>query len=170
MRYEPLTRRLESQRADEVRLTFGEIEEIVGRPLPGSARRHPAWWANTSSHSHADAWLRIGWKTRDLDLRGERITFRRQGGDARPVSGLSESPRPWTGGLVLARDVLSTAARRIVEAESARAGVSHGHAAAELLNRLAASEKRRVFERFPWEKKRSSVDSVDLIREDRDAR
>lgn len=168
MRYEPLTRRLESQRTDEVRLTFGEIEEIVGRALPGSARRHPAWWANTSSHSHADAWLRVGWKTRDLDLRGERITFRRRGVSS--ISGPSESLRPWVGGLVLAREVLSTAARRIVEAESARTGVSHGHAAAELLNRLAASEKRRVFERFPWEKKRSSVDSVDLIREDRDAR
>jgi hypothetical protein len=41
-KYEPLARFLRKQQTHEVRLTFGEIERIVGVKLPPSARKQRA--------------------------------------------------------------------------------------------------------------------------------
>ena len=42
-------------------------------------RKHPAWWANSTSHPEArSGWLAAGWKTVDVDLGGERLLFVRQ--------------------------------------------------------------------------------------------
>jgi hypothetical protein len=61
------------------RLTFAEIERIMGRPLPPSARRHRAWWANerSGSHSHARSWLHAlpPRRTANVDLNGETADF-----------------------------------------------------------------------------------------------
>jgi hypothetical protein len=42
-RYEALTDHLQRVRTVTVTLPFGEIESILGAPLPASARRHAAW-------------------------------------------------------------------------------------------------------------------------------
>lgn len=59
-------------------LTFAQIEQILGRPLPPSSRRHRAWWANESkgTHSHARSWLGNGWLVDSVDLSGT-VRFRR---------------------------------------------------------------------------------------------
>ena len=58
--------------------SFGEIEGILRFELPASARRHPAWWANQESgRRHALAWQDAGWRTRDLNLTAETVTFER---------------------------------------------------------------------------------------------
>jgi hypothetical protein len=59
-------------------LTFDQIEQIIRAPLPGSARQYQAWWANQSGkgHSQAYSWACAGWRTSDLDLENERVTFR----------------------------------------------------------------------------------------------
>ncbi len=61
------------------RASFTEIERVLGFPLPKSARRHPAWWANEKNgrHTHARAWIGAGWKTEDVDIAAESVTFRR---------------------------------------------------------------------------------------------
>jgi len=44
--------------------TFAELEKILGRDLPPSARRHRPWWGNDFSngaHSHAQAWIEADW-------------------------------------------------------------------------------------------------------------
>ena len=43
-KYEPLAQFLRKQQTHEVRLTFSEIERIVGARLPPSARKQRAWW------------------------------------------------------------------------------------------------------------------------------
>jgi hypothetical protein len=60
-----------------VTLSFAEIERVIGRPLPASARKHRPWWANDASHSHARAWLGAGWRVIGVDLNAGRITFGR---------------------------------------------------------------------------------------------
>ncbi len=172
MRYEPLTRHLESRQAGDVRMTFREIERVLNRGLPMSARRHQAWWANTTSHSHADSWLRIGWRTHDLDLAGERVAFAR-GERGRARQGAPDEPRAGESRedtIQLRRHALTGAARRLLEAHAAARGCSQAEAVAELLARAAAETKRQSLERFPLDGERSAVDSADLIREDRDAR
>jgi hypothetical protein len=43
--YAPLRKYLGTRFADTVVLKFGEIEDLLGVPLPETARRHPDWWA-----------------------------------------------------------------------------------------------------------------------------
>jgi hypothetical protein len=57
-------------------MTFREIEAVIGRPLPASARRHRPWWANDATgHAHARAWLDAGYRTEEVDMAGEKLVF-----------------------------------------------------------------------------------------------
>jgi hypothetical protein len=79
--YGPLGAYLDGLDAREAVLTFSDIERILGRPLPASARRYQAWWANEKSgtHSHAKSWMVAGWETRNVDLNAARVRFVRAG-------------------------------------------------------------------------------------------
>jgi hypothetical protein len=78
-RYEPLREYLASRSEPAVRMTFGQIEEVLSAPLPPSARKYRPWWANerAGTHVHARAWLDAGRRTTDVDLDTEVVTFRR---------------------------------------------------------------------------------------------
>ena len=83
-KYDPLCRWLAGCGRAEVRLTFREIEELLGQPLPDVAHTTPAWWSNIvteqkSRHVQAYAWSNAGYRTRDLDLPGRAVTFVREG-------------------------------------------------------------------------------------------
>ncbi|PWR21441.1 DUF7662 domain-containing protein [Zavarzinia aquatilis] len=73
--------------------SFDEISHILGFPLPSSAYNYPAWWANQTGvgHTQSLAWQSAGWKTTDLDLKGQRVTFRYCGGEE---SNLDKVPEP----------------------------------------------------------------------------
>ena len=75
--YAALGEYLAGQRKNMLTLKFSEIESVLSRPLPASAYRHRAWWANTESHSQAATWLQRGWRASDLDLEKETVTFTR---------------------------------------------------------------------------------------------
>jgi Putative DNA-binding domain len=79
-RYLPLRNYLASRDGYEVRMSFAEIEELVG-PLPDSARSHRAWWSN-SSHV-ARAWRDVGWHLRSVNQAAEQVVFTRDS-DSRP--------------------------------------------------------------------------------------
>lgn len=57
----PLHKYLKGRYADALVLTFGEIEDLLGFPLPELARRSEIWWTNPDSNSAdarlADAWI-----------------------------------------------------------------------------------------------------------------
>jgi hypothetical protein len=77
-KYEPIERYLDSLSRDgEHRLAFAEIERIIAAPLPPSAKRHQAWWANQrgAGHVQAHSWLNARFHTKDLDLKAGRVTF-----------------------------------------------------------------------------------------------
>jgi hypothetical protein len=172
MRYLPLTRFLTSRPTGDVRMSFADIERLIGRPLPPSARRHQAWWANTDTHSHASAWLAVGWRTHDLDLAGEAVAFakRTPARARRAREGARDEGKAAPEAITVRRDSLSPSALRLMERAAADEGCSKGDAVAALVNRLAMERKRRLFDRFPFAGDRSTIDSVDLIREDRDGR
>jgi len=82
-KYDPLHQTLLTKKNPIWRVHFDQIEKILGISLPASARKYPAWWSNDeTSHSHSRAWLRAGWKTRQVDLHGEAVTFRKITNDA----------------------------------------------------------------------------------------
>lgn len=76
-KYAPLKDRLSSTKRDRWVASFDDIERILGFRLPESARKHPAWWANQSTpgHSQCAGWLEVGWRTADLNLSRQQVTF-----------------------------------------------------------------------------------------------
>ena len=94
-KYAPLYRHLTARTGDEWPASFREVESILGFSLPDSARGHQAWWSNTETHSQAKAWLAAGWRTLDVNLAMERLSFARSRGRGREVRrSLAAAPPP----------------------------------------------------------------------------
>ena len=78
-RYQRLYSHLCSLPDREWRLSFADIEAVLGFELPGSARMHRPRWSNQiDGHSQAIAWMAAGWETAEVDVRGETLLFRRR--------------------------------------------------------------------------------------------
>ena len=75
-RYAPVAAWLAAQRGSEVQASFAELERVVGRPLPSSARRYTAPWYSVGNPL-ARAIRNAGWRA-TADLPAERIRFRRR--------------------------------------------------------------------------------------------
>jgi hypothetical protein len=76
-RYDGLRVYLEQQTEPVVRLSFQQVERIIGGQLPASARRYRPWWANekAGTHVHARSWLDAGRRTANVDLNGSTVEF-----------------------------------------------------------------------------------------------
>ncbi len=72
-------------------LSFVQIEAITGRPLPGSARRHPAFWSNSVQNPYSRVWREAGFAVTRRGLPAEQVAFVRVGSP----SDMAE-PRPPT--------------------------------------------------------------------------
>lgn len=75
--YDPLLLYLLGLEENEIELSFREIEAILQRPLPASARKYPAWWSNDPSHSLGRLLGKHDIKTARCSLAGETIVFRK---------------------------------------------------------------------------------------------
>lgn len=115
-KYEPLARHLARLQHQSWRASFDEIERVLNFNLPESARKYNAWWANQSGpgHSQTAGWIDAGWKTSDLDLAAEKVTFSRDmdGSEFLPASPKQSTAPASTspsGGLSIAqaKDALS---------------------------------------------------------------
>ncbi|MCB2015231.1 MAG: hypothetical protein R3E11_02760 [Sphingobium sp.] len=73
-KYVKLTTFLASYDAGIWEPTFSEIEEVLGFPLPASARQYQAWWSN-QMRAQSIGWQSAGWKTSSVDLEKQRVTF-----------------------------------------------------------------------------------------------
>lgn len=60
-KYDPLAKHLSEQSTDSCRLTFSDVEAIIGGRLPASARAHQGWWGNDKTHVQAHSWMHVGW-------------------------------------------------------------------------------------------------------------
>jgi hypothetical protein len=59
-------------------LSFAEVEEVLGLPLPPGARSSRAWWGNSrSGHPQSRAWLLAGWRVVHVDVTAEVVKFQR---------------------------------------------------------------------------------------------
>jgi hypothetical protein len=178
-KYEPLRAWLKQQPEDRVRLTFREIEAILGFVLPDSARSLAQWWANAGgSHVQAIAWMGAGWRACQVDVPAEQVSFERaaaRGGTHERqdgYAGVSENGAAFVADdpIIISRSALRGGALRLIEDYRDARGGSLADAAAGLLNGIALERRRQLLERFPLVGKPSSIDSADLIREERDAR
>jgi hypothetical protein len=180
-RYEPLKAYLSSMSEPVVVMTYDEIEKLLGRKLPNTAYGDSwrQWWANTETHSQALAWLRAGWRVTRPDLTNKRVKFHRQmasPGETNRASGqplssaVSASDAAASAEIVVSREHLTPSALRMVEDAAEDSDGNLGLAIAELLNRAATARRRQLLDWFAENAPRSGTSSVELIREDRDAR
>jgi len=81
--YLSLHRYLDNRFADTVVLTFAQIEDLLGFPLPDLARLHHEWWANGDANSTPSAQAR-SWtqarRTATPNLLARTVVFERAGG------------------------------------------------------------------------------------------
>ena len=62
---------------EQIDLTFDQVEEILGAPLPASATRLKTWWTNVQPkiQSHRTAWLNHGWRVAEFDQQAGWVKF-----------------------------------------------------------------------------------------------
>jgi hypothetical protein len=66
---------LAAQSADQVTLSFTEIEALIGRPLSISATQSQAWWIQASQRHVRD--LRATGRRAHLDIKAHSVSFER---------------------------------------------------------------------------------------------
>lgn len=84
-KYQPLAHFLKEFPGDCWDASFGDLERVLGFPLPPSAHEYRAWWANQfkGHHSQAKGWIDAGWVTREIDLPRRKVRFERSSGAGR---------------------------------------------------------------------------------------
>ncbi len=76
-KYRPLWNWLRFQETSPVTATFGEIETVLGFPLPPSSRRHLPHWYGYEGTAVGRAIRDAGWRARHVDLDAETVLFER---------------------------------------------------------------------------------------------
>jgi Protein of unknown function (DUF1524) len=77
-KYRLLSRWLQDQPKDEIRLSFAEVEQILSMPLPPSARARRAPWYGYEGTALGRSIRDVGWKAIQVSLDDETLTFIRQ--------------------------------------------------------------------------------------------
>lgn len=90
-KYKPLSERLSRHAADRWSASFAELEEVLGFPLPKSAREQNAWWRGGEKPHHS-AWTEPGWRVLDLDRAAETVVFGRDQAASAASAAETESP------------------------------------------------------------------------------
>lgn len=91
-KYEPLADFLKQANGRNLKLTFAEIEKILGFPLPAS-KQYPAWWSNSATNNTmTKAWLSAGYKTEQVDVVGQKVTFHSEMPPGSPTEAMPRSP------------------------------------------------------------------------------
>lgn len=76
-KYSPLSDFFSNNNEEAITLSYEQIENILGSPLPNSAYQYQAWWTNNpKNHFHASTWVDNGFKVEDIKF-GEFIVFRK---------------------------------------------------------------------------------------------
>lgn len=76
--YAKLSEVLAARAGASWKVSFGELERLIGAKLPASAFKYPAWWSNNpSNNAMTKIWLKAGWRTEQVDIPGQTVVFRR---------------------------------------------------------------------------------------------
>lgn len=74
-KFENLTKYLKDKNEDNIKLSFSDLEKIIGFPLPGSAYKHRAYFANVLNHSISKAWMEAGYRSTNINIYNKTIEF-----------------------------------------------------------------------------------------------
>jgi hypothetical protein len=92
-KYAPLGDYLRKQRGSQVRMTFGQIERLIGGKLPAS-QHNRAWWSNNPFNNvMTKVWVDAGFVTEQVDIEGRKLVFRRVAKEQTPMGQFGEAPQ-----------------------------------------------------------------------------
>ena len=77
-RYRALSSYLKNSNLERIKMTFSEIENIIGFSLSPSAYKNRASWANSTSQSLACSWLKVGYKTVEVNIAAMYVVFEKE--------------------------------------------------------------------------------------------
>jgi hypothetical protein len=77
-RYQRIGEALDDSDEESVRLSFADLEDVLGDPLPASARKHAKWWANTDKSPQGRAWMDFGWRVAGIRIGTGEVDFVRE--------------------------------------------------------------------------------------------
>jgi hypothetical protein len=90
-KYAGLGTYLRGQPADEVPMTFSEIEAVTGTPLPPKAQHSRAWWSNNPSNNvMTKIWRDAGFESARVDVKERKLVFVRV--EPAPARGVQRAP------------------------------------------------------------------------------
>lgn len=69
---------LHNHGGDSITMTFKQIEDLIGQPLPSSAYNHRAYWSNTDTHSISKVRMQAGYMTTYVNLLSRKVIFERK--------------------------------------------------------------------------------------------
>ena len=63
-----------------IKLSFGEIENILKSKLPASAYEDDRWWEHETEGNHVNkrAWSTAGWKMAEVNVKRKKVSFVRK--------------------------------------------------------------------------------------------
>lgn len=76
-KYQPLIDWLQAQSTDRLPVSFSDLEDVLGWPLPDAARQHPPYWYSTDN-SLGRAIAGGGFKATRVDLAAEHAVLVRR--------------------------------------------------------------------------------------------
>jgi CBS domain-containing protein len=94
-RYAALGSWLRQQEPDPagVRMSFRDLETLLGGALPASALKHVAWWSNNPRpEAQYEAWHGAGWQVANVNLTTREVVF--QPLNAAPTPAAAPAPDP----------------------------------------------------------------------------
>jgi hypothetical protein len=74
-KYEPLGQFLKKQKRSQIKLSFAEIEKIIGAKLPKSKSSRAFWSNNPDNNVMTKEWISAGFETQDVDTKHSQLVF-----------------------------------------------------------------------------------------------
>jgi hypothetical protein len=74
-KYEPLGQFLKKQKRNQIKMSFAEIEKVIGTKLPKSKTSRAFWSNNPDNNVMTKEWIEAGFETQDVDVKHSELVF-----------------------------------------------------------------------------------------------
>ena len=85
-KYEPLGQFLKKQKRGQIKLSFAEIEKIIGSKLPKSKASRAFWSNNPENNVMTKEWIEAGFETQDVDIKHHALVFSKKSVNSKKAS------------------------------------------------------------------------------------
>jgi hypothetical protein len=92
-KYEPLGQFLKQQKQTRIKMSFAEIERVIGTKLPNSKSSRAFWSNNPDNNVMTKVWVDAGFETGDVDTTDGAVVFKKK--MSKPAKSNRHSEKPF---------------------------------------------------------------------------